>query len=329
MGPKVAELEELVAAACGVEHAVAVSNGTAALHLAVLALGIGANPDGQPDEVIVPAYTFPATANVVRLAGAKPVLVDVDPDTFNLELERVYEAVTPRTKAVLAVHLFGRPLDWASLQDAVAPEIVLLEDAAGALGARWQGMPCGGLGTMGGLSFHPRKIVTTGEGGAVTTSDRGLAASIRRLRHHGLDPDSDIAEPSTNYRLADVLCALGIPQLRRLDELLAERARIAAAYSERLASVVETPAADEGDTHGWQAYVVRLDRRDEALAELRAEGIEVQIGTYALHHLSAYRDQGHFPGADAAFARALALPLHSRLTEAELDRVAEGVARFA
>ena len=324
MGPKVAELEELVAAACGIEHAVAVSNGTAALHLAVLALGIGAG-----DEVIVPAYTFPATANVVRLAGAKAVLVDVDADTFNLDLERVYEAVTAQTKAVLAVHLFGRPLDWAALQDAVSPEIVLLEDAAGALGARWQGMPCGGLGAMGCLSFHPRKIVTTGEGGAVTTNDAELAASIRRLRHHGLDQDSDIAEPSTNYRLADVLCALGIPQLRRLDELLAERTRIAAAYAERLAGVVELPDADEGDTHGWQAYVVRLDRRDEALAALRAEGIEVQIGTYALHHLSAYRDQGPFPGADAAFARALALPLHSRLTDGELDRIAEGVARFA
>ncbi len=324
MGPKVAELEKLVAAACGVEHAVAVSNGTAALHLAVLALGITAG-----DEVIVPAYTFPATANVVRLAGATPVLVDVDADTFNLDLERVYEAVTARTRAVLAVHLFGRPLDWAALQDAVAPELVLLEDAAGALGARWQGMPCGGLGTMGCLSFHPRKIVTTGEGGAVTTNDAELAASIRRLRHHGLDPGSDIAEPSTNYRLADVLCALGIPQLRRLDELLAERARIAAAYTERLVGVVELPTADEGDTHGWQAYVVRLDRRDEALAALRAEGIEVQIGTYALHHLSAYRDQGPFPGADAAFARALALPLHSRLTEAELDRVSDGVTRFA
>ena len=250
MGPKVAELEELVAAACGVTHSVAVSNGTAALHLAVLALGIGPG-----DEVIVPAYTFPATANVVRLAGAKAVLVDVDPATFNLDVEHTYEAVTPRTKAVLAVHLFGRPLDWSSLQEAVSPEIHLLEDAAGALGARWQGMPCGGLGVMGCLSFHPRKIVTTGEGGAVTTDDDGLAAAVRRLRHHGIDPDGDLPEPSTNYRLADILCAVGIPQLRRLDELLAERARIAAGYAERLQGVVELPSADDGDTHGWQAYV--------------------------------------------------------------------------
>jgi dTDP-4-amino-4,6-dideoxygalactose transaminase len=323
MGPKVEELESLVAAACGVEHAVAVSNGTAALHLAVLALGIGPG-----DEVIVPAYTFPATANVVRLAGATPVLVDVDPATFNLDLGRVYDAVTPRTKAVLAVHLFGRPLDWEALQSAVPPEVTLLEDAAGALGAKWRGMPCGGLGAAGCLSFHPRKIVTTGEGGAVTTSDAGIAAAVRRLRHHGIE-GTDIVEPSTNYRLADILCAVGIPQLRRLDELLAERTRIADGYAERLRDLVEVPSAEEGDVHGWQAYVIRLDRRAEAMDALRAEGIEVQIGTYALHHLSAYRDQGPFPGADETFERALALPLHSRLTDADLDRVADGIARFA
>jgi perosamine synthetase len=329
MGPKVPEFEELLAAACGTEHAVAVSSGTAALHLSVLALGIGAG-----DEVIVPAYTFPATASAVALTGAKPVLVDVDPVTFNLDVDRVYDAVTPRTKAVLAVHLFGRPLDWTALQSAVSPEIHLLEDAAGALGAKWQGMPCGGLGALGCLSFHPRKVVTTGEGGAVTTSDAGIADAIRRLRHHGIGSGTalggtDIPVPSTNYRLADVLCAIGIPQLRKLDALLGARARIAAGYTERLQGLVDVPAADEGDTHGWQAYVIGLDRRDEALQALRAEGIEVQFGTYAVHRLSAYADQGPFPGADRAAARALALPLHSRLTEAELDRVAAGVARFA
>jgi len=315
MGPKVDEFEQLLAAACGVEHAVAVSSGTAALHLAILALGL------EPgDEVLVPAYTFPATANVVALAGLVPVLVDVDPVTMNLDLERVAAAVGPRTRAVLAVHLFGRPLDWEALEAAVPDRVVLLEDAAGALGARRRGRLGGSLGRMGCLSFHPRKIVTTGEGGAVTTDDADLAAAVRSMRHHGWS-GADMPAPAFNYRLSDVLCALGIPQVRRLDELLERRARIAAAYNEKLAGVVETPSADDGDVHGWQAYVVRIDSRDEVLAALRAEGIEAQIGTYALHRLGAYAAYGDFPGADEAFERALALPFHGRLEHTELDRV--------
>jgi perosamine synthetase len=320
MGQKVAELEEELARVCGVEHAVAVSSGTAALHLAVLALGIG-----EGDEVLVPAYTFPATANVVALAGARPVLVDVDPKTMNLDPGRVYDAVTPRTRAVLAVHLFGRPLDWEELQNAVPPDVHLVEDAAGALGARWRRMPCGGLGELGCLSFHPRKIVSTGEGGAVTTNVAEHAAAVRRLRNHGISTEGgfDIAEPGFNYRLSDVLCAIGLAQLRRLDELWEARHRLAKAYTERLESIVETPAPAKGDRHGWQAYVVQLDRRDRALEALRDAGIEAQIGTYAVHRLSAYRDQGPYPGADSCYERALALPFHLRLTESDLDRVAE------
>ena len=325
MGPKVAELEGELARACGVAHAVAVSSGTAALHLAVLALGLE-----RGDEVLVPAYTFPATANVVALAGATPVLVDVDPATMNLDLGRVYDAVTPRTRAVLAVHLFGRPLDWEALMSAVPPDVALVEDAAGALGARWRGMPCGGLGAMGCLSFHPRKIVTTGEGGAVTTGSDELADAARRMRHHGIEPHGpfEIRVPGLNYRLSDIQCAVGVPQVRRLDALLAERTRVAASYSERLEGIVETPSADEGDTHGWQAYVVALPRRDEALAAMRAQGIEAQIGTYALNRLAAYGNSGSFPGADAAFERALALPFHSQLVESDLDRVVEALTPY-
>jgi perosamine synthetase len=320
MGPKVADFESELVRVCERPHAVAVSSGTAALHLAVLALGIG-----EGDEVLVPAFTFPATANVVALAGARPVLVDVDPETMNLDPARVGAAVTRRTRAVLAVHLFGRPLDWAALMDVVPPPVTLIEDAAGALGARHRGRPCGGLGPAGCLSFHPRKVVTTGEGGAVVCADDELADSVRRLRHHGIEPrgDFDVRLPGFNYRLADILCAVGIPQLRRLDELLTTRRSIAKAYAERLEGIVELPAADDGDTHGWQAYVVRLDRRDEVLRALREQGVEAQIGTYAVHRLSAYRDQGPFPGADACFERALALPLHSQLDESDLDRIAE------
>jgi perosamine synthetase len=316
MGPKVAEFEAELARACEVEHAVAVSSGTAALHLAMLALELGPG-----DEVIVPAYTFPATANVVALVGARPVLVDVDPETMNVRPEAVADAVTERTRAVLVVHLFGRPARWEEIEAAVPDGVVLIEDAAGALGARRGGRACGGLGRLGCLSFHPRKIVTTGEGGAITTDDRDLAETLRAMRHHGWR-ETEMPAPGFNYRLPDILCALGVTQLRRLEQLLEERERLAAAYGERLDGRVLLPAADGGDRHGWQAYIVQLDRRDAALEALRNAGIQAQIGTYALHRLGAYSDQGPFPGANAAYERALALPFHNRLTEQDVDRVA-------
>jgi perosamine synthetase len=313
MGPKVGEFEGLLAQACGVEHAVAVSSGTAALHLAVLALELSPG-----DEVIVPAYTFPATANVVALAGLRPVLVDVDPVTMNVDPAQV--ELRRRTKAIVAVHLFGRPARVEEL-----PTTTVIEDAAGALGARRKGKPCGGLGLLGCLSFHPRKIVTTGEGGAVTTNDAGFADLVRRLRNHGWRQGmTDLPAPGLNYRLSDVLCAVGIPQLRRLEALLARREEIAAGYRERLAGLpVLLPDADEGDRHGRQAYVIQVDRRDDVLEALRSQGIEAQIGTFALHRLSAYADQGPFPGADRVYERALALPFHSRLTHSDLDRISE------
>ena len=318
MGPKVAEFEAEIARICEVEHALAVTSGTAALHLAVLAFGL------EPgDEVLVPAYTFPATANVVALSGLRPVLVDVDPETMNIDPAKI--EVGPRTKLLLGVHLFGRPLPLHEL-----PDLPLLEDAAGALGARYRGRACGGLGVAGCLSFHPRKIVTTGEGGAVTTSDDAFAAAVGEMRNHGwrsLVPP-DMPAPGLNYRLSDILCAVGIPQARRIDELLATRTRIAEGYSERLRDLpILLPRADEGDVHGWQAYVVQVAERDRVLAGLRAQEIEAQIGTYSLPLLRAYADQGEFPGARTVFERALALPFHTRLTESDLDRVAEALAK--
>jgi dTDP-4-amino-4,6-dideoxygalactose transaminase len=316
MGPKVEEFENAIARAVGTAHAAVVSSGTAALHVALLALGIGPG-----DEVVVPAYTFPATANAVELCGARAVLVDVEPDTFNLDVAAVAAAITPRTRAVMAVHLFGRPVEWEALQTAVPQEVALLEDAAGALGASYRGTPCGSLGVAACLSFHPRKIVTTGEGGAVTTDEADFDAAVRRFRHHGWRTLGDMPSPGFNYRLPDLLCAVGIPQIERLEELLAARERVAGWYEERLEHHVLTPRPAEGDRHGWQAYVVQLDRRDEALDALRAAGIEAQIGTWALHRLEPYREQGAFPGADRAFARALALPFATTTTEEEVERV--------
>jgi len=324
MGSKVAEFEDALADAVGTAHAAAVSSGTAALHLALLALEIGPG-----DEVIVPAYTFPATANVVELCGARAVLVDVDPETFLVDPAAVAAAVTPRTRAVMAVHLFGCPVEWEALQTSVPQEVVLLEDAAGALGARYRGTPCGALGVAACLSFHPRKIVTTGEGGAVTTDEAGFDEAVRRLRHHGWATLGEMPSPGFNYRIPDLLCAVGIPQLARLEGLLAARERVAGWYTERLEALLLTPRAADGDRHGWQAYVVQLDRRDEALAGLREGGIEAQIGTWALHKLDPYRSLAPFPGADRAFERALALPFATTTTEDEVERVVSVLARFA
>jgi perosamine synthetase len=242
---------------------------------------------------------------------------------MNLDIAKI--EVGARTKAVLPVHLFGRPARIEELPEG----LFVLEDAAGALGAKRQGRACGSLGLLGCLSFHPRKIVTTGEGGAVTTNDDAIAATVAAERNHGwrsLVPP-DLPAPGLNYRISDILCAVGIPQMRRLDELLAERTRVAAGYSERLADLpVLLPRADEGDVHGWQAYVLQVDDRDRVLAGLRAQGIEAQIGTYSLPLLGAYADQGEFPGARRVFERALALPFHTKLTDADLDRVAEALA---
>jgi dTDP-4-amino-4,6-dideoxygalactose transaminase len=315
-GPVVAEFERELAGACETSHALAVSSGTAALHLAVQALGLAPG-----DEVLVPAYTFPATANVVALSGLRPALVDVDPVTMNVDPEKI--AAGPRTKAILAVHLFGRPCRMEEL-----PDLPVIEDAAGALGARRGGRACGSLGLAACLSFHPRKIVTTGEGGAVTSDDERIAGAVAQFRNHGWRSlaDGDMPGPGLNYRMSDILAAVGLPQLRRLDELLGARTELAEAYAERLGALpVTLPEADEGDVHGWQAYVIQVERRDEVLAALRAQGIEAQIGTFALPLLHAYADQGFFPGAEHAYEHALALPFHTRLTEPELDRVAEAL----
>jgi len=322
-GPAVRRFEEEFAATVGVEHAVAVSSATAGLHLALVVAGVGAG-----DDVVVPSLSFIATANAPRYVGAIPVFADVDPHTQNLTAATIEAVLTPRARAVILVHQAGMPADIDEIHALCDPRgIAVIEDAAGALGARYRGTPCGALGLLGCLSFHPRKIVTTGEGGAVTTDDAALAASVRRLRHHGIVSGDgvDIPTPGLNYRLPDVLCALGIPQLERLESLLRARERVAGWYAERLEHLVGTPGPDDGDRHGWQAYVVTLDRRDEALAGLRAQGIEAQIGTYALHRLAAYRDRGSFPGADAAFERALALPFAATTTEDEVDRVVDAL----
>jgi dTDP-4-amino-4,6-dideoxygalactose transaminase len=332
LGPVLAEYEAAIAAAAGTRLAVGCANGTAALHLAYLALGVGPG-----DEVVVPAYTFPATANAAVLCGATPVFCDVVEGTDVAGAAELERAITPRTKVLCVVHLFGYPVELGPVMElARARGLAVVEDAAGALGSRAQGAPAGSQGDLACFSLHPRKLVTTGEGGAVATDDEDLARRVRRLRHHGME-DGDFPEVGLNYRLTDILAAIALPQLERLEELVATRNELAARYDAALAGIdgVEPAPAPgrPGDRHAYQAYIARArDRatRDRLIAGLRERGVESQIGTYLVPGIAAYRARGYDPGAtpiavDAA-SRGIALPLYETLTSDEQDRVLAAVA---
>ena len=330
-GPKVGEFEAMVAAATGSRYAFAASSCTTAMHLALVALGIGPG-----DEVLVPDFTFPATANVVVQLGAVPVLVDVQRHTYNVEPVDLKRHLTPRTRAVMPVDLFGLSADLdPCLEFAREHGLAVLEDAACALGATYNGRPCGSLGDVGCYSFHPRKVITTGEGGMVVTDDEVLAERLQLLRSHGgvrTGGRFTFTEAGFNYRLSDVHAAMGVAQMRRLPEMVARRRALAAALTERLAVIpgVTPPAEPAWGGHIFQAYVAVLDDgidRDGVIAGLREQGIESTVGTYALHTQPFFRrTYGYEPGqlpASACLARqSLALPLFPTMTETEVDRVA-------
>lgn len=324
---RVQEFERRVAAYLGVGHAVAVSSGTAALHLAVLALGIGPG-----DEVLVPDYTFPASANVVERAGATPVLVDVRLDTYNVDVDALAAAVTSRTKAIMPVHLFGLPADMDPvLEVARAHRLHVIEDAACALGATYRGRKCGAMGAANAFSFHPRKVITTGEGGMVTTNDAALAERVTRLRNHGQqvqDGRVRFVDAGLNYRMTDIQGALGVAQMDRLDGILARRAELAARYDAALAGVrgLTRPIVPDGLRSAWQGYVVRLDDdvdRGALQARLRGQEIETLIGTYAVSAQPHYAGPGRpLPSARRAQEHCLSLPMHTRLADEDVDTVA-------
>lgn len=310
MGPEVAAFEEELARSCERRWAVCVSSGTAALHLAMVALGVG------PGRVVrVPAFTFPATANVVRLVGAEVELVDVNPVSWCMRLpDRL--ATKPLS---MPVHQFGYPTKaW---DDDVS-------DAACAIGVR------GAMrGVMSCLSFHPRKVLTTGEGGAILGDDEGLLRALRALRAHGIE-DFDIGRPGFNYRMTEAAAAMGRVQLRKLAAMLDERAAIARRYRALLDGSGATMQGD-APTRAWQTVAVLLPEgvdRSAVRARLDAEGIETQIASYALHRLAAYAPaypdgRTRFPVADALHDRGLALPLWNGMGEARVDRVAEALIR--
>lgn len=332
-GERVRAFESQIAAVAGSSEAIAVSSGTAALHLALLSIGIG-----QGDRVAVPTYSWPATANAVGLCGAEPVFIEIDEHTFNMAPPALAETMrqVEKVKAVMPVHAFGGMADMPAITEIAARyDARIIEDAACALGAVLQGRPAGAWGALGCFSFHPRKVITTGEGGAITTNQPELARQVRALRNHGLDPVSsspDFVAAGLNYRLTEFQAAMGLVQIRRLAEFLEHR-RLAAREYDRLlqGTGIRTPVALEPSAHTYQAYVVLLpgavsSRLLHIISRLRSRSIEVGIGT---HHIPLTRfwskqggySRGQFPITDDVAARAIALPIHSKLTHDDQRQV--------
>ena len=340
-GPKVAAFEAAFAERHRVGHALATTSCTTGLHLILAGMGIGPG-----DEVIVPAFTWVATANVVLYCGATPILADVDPVTYNLDPADVARKVTENTKAVVAVHLFGLCADMEAIRAAVPKGIRIIEDAACAAGASLGGTPAGGLGDAAAFSFHPRKSITTGEGGMVTTNDARLAETMAMLRNHGasvseeqrhagprpyLLPDFNLL--GFNYRMTDLQGAVGLVQLGKLDRYIAERQRWAEFYRDRLEGVtwLRMPQFGEGD-HAWQAFVTYVDPegapmpRNELMERLQDAGISTRPGTHAVHMLGYYRDRfglspDDFPGARDCDRFSMAIPLHNRMSPDDYEHV--------
>jgi perosamine synthetase len=340
LGPKVPEFEQRFAEYCGTTHGIACSSGTAALHMLIRAMGIGPG-----DEVVTTPFSFVASSNCILFENATPVFADIDPQTWNIGPSRVEAAVTPRTKAVLAVDVFGRVADFDPIR-ALADRhgLRVIEDSCEALGGRYRGRPAGSLGDAGVFGFYPNKQITTGEGGMVVTGDDRLADLCRSLRNQGRGAAGGWlahARLGYNYRLSDIQCALGLAQLARIGEILESRARVARMYLDRLADEPRLQlqhTSPECDV-SWFVFVVRLDDRytqedrDRVLTQLRDKGIGCSNYFVPIHLQPFYReqfgfDEGSFPVCEALATRTIALPFHARLTEAQIDTVVRELQRL-
>lgn len=339
-GPRVAAFEQAVGARLAAENAVALSSCTAALHLALVLLGVGPG-----DEVVVPSLSFIATANAVRYVGAAPVFADVDAATLNLSVETIGAVTSPRTRAVILVHQAGTPADLDAVHGLCDPAgIAVVEDAACAIGASYRGVPIGAGGDLVALSFHPRKIITTGEGGMLLTASGELASRARRLREHGMSVSAaerhaglglvheQYLETGFNYRMTDIQAAVGLVQLTRLDEIVQRRRDLAEGYRERLAHLpgLGLPADPPWGRSNFQSYVVTLPdgfpvSRDELLDRYVRVGISPRRGIMAAHLEPAYEGERHhpLPVTERLSRQSLVLPLFHHLTTQDQDRVAD------
>jgi perosamine synthetase len=332
LGPRIPAFEEAFAARVGARHASAVSSGTSALHLALRAVGV---TDG--DEVITSPFSFVASANVVLFERARPVFVDIDPRTLNLDPDAAAAAITGRTKALLPVHIFGYPADVPALE---RHGLAIVEDACEALGARHaDGTAVGGRGHPAAFGFYANKQMTTGEGGMLTLGSAEHKEQVDSERNQGRAPDMDWLDHDRlgfNYRLTDLQAALGLAQLERLDDMLSGRARAAGWYREALSGFegLELPCPDEGgDERGWFVFVVQLPRgsdRDDTIRALAARGIPSKPYMPAIHLMSFYRErfghrEGEFPVCEDVAARSIALPFFPEMTEGQVAEVAEAL----
>ena len=346
-GQRVAAFERAVSDYVGTKYAVAVSSCTAALHLALLATDVRAG-----DLVLVTSYSWISTANVIELCGAQPVFVDIRPDTFNMDpncLEAALQElmVVPdtarRVKAILPVHTFGQMADMPEILElADRYALPVIEDAACALGATLHGRQAGTWGVMGCFSFHPRKAITTGEGGIITTNDSGLVHSLRALRNHGQDPEAsspDFIMPGFNYRMTEFQAALGITQMAKLDRIIGYRRRMASNYNELLSGTpVQAPIVSEGGRPVYQSYVVLLpeymtSHRQTIIEQLRESSVETTIGTWNMPMTSYFRSRygyrmGDFPVVNHIFARSLCLPLHENVSSQEQQYIIDNLVGY-
>lgn len=354
-GPKVREFEEKWSAFTGAKHSVAVTSCTTGLHLSLAALGFGPG-----DEAIVPAFTWIATANVVEHLGGTVVFCDIDLNTFNLDVAQIESKITPRTKAILPVHLFGLAADMEAINAIAAKhKLWVVEDAACGFGSRYQGRHVGTFGDTGCFSFHPRKAITTGEGGMITTQSDALAEKLRRLRDHGAVISdlqrhlgsrpyllADHPDAGYNQRMTDIQAALGSAQMDRANDIVAERRRLAARYDAAFADLpwLNTPAHVDGLDHAYQSYpclfqpepltvasILRINQaRNAWMDELQQAGISTRPATHAVHMLKYYREKYRlqpedFPNAWAANDCSISLPLFHGMTEPEQSYVIEKV----
>lgn len=349
-GPQVAAFEKAFAQRHGVKHALATTSCTTGLHLVLAAMGIG-----PCDEVLVPAFTWVATANVVLYCGAKPVFVDVDPQTYNIDPADIANRITPSTKAIIIVHLFGLCVDMDAIRTVLPAHVKIVEDGACATGASYKGVAAGGLGDAASFSFHPRKSITTGEGGMVTTNDDALAEVANMLRNHGASISEEQRHKGPrpyllpefnllgfNYRMTDLQGAVGLVQLGKLDSFIAERQKWAEFYRDRLAHLewLRMPVFPENGTHAWQAFVSYVDpdkapmSRNEIMEKLQAIGISTRPGTHAVHMLGYYRERfglnvDDFPGARDCDQNTMAIPLHNRMTAEDYQYVVDALSELA